>query len=730
MQSADEVHDAELVLVGGGHAHVQLLRSFAMRPPAARLTVIVDDPRAVYSGMVPGVVAGLYAPHEAIIDVGRLARAAGARLILAPATRIDPAGKRVHVAGRPPVRYDVASVNVGSRSPPVPGPGRAVATRPIADLIRRFDPSRPAPSSLAIIGGGAGGVELAFAARARYGADVPITLIEGSERVLPSRSSRASARVRAALKRHRVTVRTGVLVTSVNEHNVEVSPAGTDADATRIDASAVLWAAGAHPPALASASEELAHDARGFLQVDRFLRCEGADGLFAAGDCASLAGAPLPKAGVYAVRQGPTLETNVRLALLGRPLTPYRPQRDFLTLIGTGDGSAIALKWGWVAEGRWVWRLKDRIDRRFVQRFTLVDPPSDIAAIEGADPMACGGCAAKLGATELERALASLPEPPEGLASDLARGDDAAIVSAPTSAEDAPQHVVSVDGFRAFDDDAFLVGEVAAVNAVSDIYAMGAQPRYAVAAVTVPSEGPLARREETLAHAMAGIRRVLDDAQVGLVGGHTTVGPELFVALTVEGTLAAGTTALTKAGLLVGQQLILTKALGTGVLLAADMRGYVSAHELLALREHLSSTNREAAKIARHAHATGLTDVTGFGFVGHALEMAAASSVGLSVSLSAVPLLPGAQRLSDRGMRSTLYQDNVRQLRAVSVLPEAQADPRLPLLVDPQTAGGLLFGVDPSAVTPCLQALQSAGVTCAVVGDVTEDAHLPLTLTP
>jgi selenide,water dikinase len=440
------------------------------------------------------------------------------------------------------------------------------------------------------------------------------------------------------------------------------------------------------------------------------------------GDCAALEHAPwVPKAGVYAVRQGPVLEHNLRARLAGARLRAYRPQRDFLALLNLGRREALGGRSGLVAAGPWVWHLKDWIDRRFMRRFQVLDPdgapaphfPSPEAM--GMQEMACGGCAAKVGALPLARALARLePAPPDAsVRLGLARPDDAAALTLPRG----DLLLASVDGFRAFADDPWLVGRVAAVNAASDVFAKGGRPRHALALVGVPGEDA-ARAEELLVEVLSGVRAALDPLGVSLVGGHSTSGKSLFVGLAITGSAEGDLLPLD--GLRVGERLILSKPLGTGVVLAADMRGLARGAWVRAAYAAMLRPNEAAAAVARAAGARACTDVSGFGLAGHLGEMLRASGCAATLRLERLPALPGALALLGRGVRSSYHEQNTGSRRGISADPAVAHRPAGELLFDPQTSGGLLFGVTPEREQETLAALHRAGdAEAAAIGEVT-----------
>jgi selenide,water dikinase len=383
----------DLVLVGGGHAHALVLRSWGMDPlPGVRLTLINPGPAAPYTGMLPGLVAGHYRRENLLIDLDRLARHAGARLILGAAEGIDRAAGLIRVAGRPPVAYDIASLDIGVAAdlPDLPGfAAHAVAARPLAAFAASWEgfaaavaAGRAAPK-VAVIGGGVAGVELALACAHRLGAGARVTVIERAVTLLPGLGAMARARLIAAAGRAGVALCTGIAPRAVTAAGVLLEGGGT------VPAAFVIGAAGARPqPWLGVTGLALS---RGFVDVGPTLQSSD-PAIFAAGDCAHLAFAPRPKAGVYAVRQAPVLYANLRAAATGGALRRYRPQRDYLRLVSTGGRRAVADRGGIAFAGAWVWRLKDRIDRRFMCRFRdlpAMAPPGE------APP--CGGCGAKSG---------------------------------------------------------------------------------------------------------------------------------------------------------------------------------------------------------------------------------------------------------------------------------------------------------------------------------------------
>jgi selenide,water dikinase len=720
-----------VVLVGGGHAHVQVLRRWAMDPPeAVRPIVVLDRAVAVYSGMVPGLVAGDYRASELEIDVVPLARRAGAGVVLAPALDLDPVRQELRIEGRPPLRFDFASLDVGSTVRGLDLPGvrdHALATRPIGRFVREVDREVERLSGLgrrpriALVGGGAAGIELAFTLDARLrsaGLEPELQLLTSDPEPLRGASRAVRAAVEREAARRGVELRTNLRVLRVEAEAVVAEDVRERAGAGPVTLASdlVVWATGAAPVAFPSHDgvSRLATDEHGFLLVRDTLQAEGFDHVLAAGDCARLVRHPwVPRAGVYAVRQGPFLEHNLRALVEGRPLRPYRPQRDFLSLLNLGGGRALGAKWGRAFAGRSVFRLKDWIDRRFMDRFQMLDEAgrarasnAKLGAMGGDDEeeMSCGGCAAKLGAEPLSAALAALPKPPtdESVVLGLDARDDVAA----TVAGGGGTTLHNVDVIRAFCDDPWLVGRVAAANALSDLHAKGGRPRHAQAIIGLPEHPPQTAREE-LFHTLAGIRSILDPLGVSLLGGHTTLGEALTVGLAVSGDGPAPDALLRQTGARAGDRLLITQPIGTGVVLAADMQGLASGAQIEAVHAVMQHTNDVAGRIALSGEGThAATDVTGFGLAGHLLTLLDEGTLDARLERDAIPLLPGARALWETGLRSTAHPPNrdafLPRVRGARPLDEAW-------LFDPQTAGGLLLAVAPDAVETTTLAFRAAG---------------------
>ncbi len=687
-----------------------------MRPvPGVRVTLIARDVETPYSGMLPGYVAGHYSFEECHIDLGRLARFAGARLIRDEAIGLDRAERFVLSRGHPPIRWDILSIDIGSapRADDVPGAAlHTIAVKPIAHFAACWEallaraPGLPR-LRLAVVGGGAGGGELALSAHHRLtGLGVPaleVTLVTREE-LLPSHNRRVRRLFERILAERGIALLAGSEITSVESGSLMC------AGGRRIAFDEALWVTEAGAAPLLPESG-LPLTSGGFIAIDETLRSPDDQRIFAAGDVATMIAHPREKAGVYAVRQGPPLAANLRRALAGRRPRRAVPQRRGLALIGTGDAHAVASRGPFAAYGAWCWQLKDWIDRRWMRRYRELP---EMRPDPDRDPMRCGGCAAKVPAAVLGRVMARLQPATSGAVMiGLDSPDDAALISFPG----APPLLQTVDFFRAMVDDPYLFGRIAATHALGDIYAMGGAPESALAIAALPPAHPPIV-EHDLFHMLKGGLDVLEAAGAVLVGGHSAEGAELALGFAVTGRPRPGKL-LRKGGLRPGDRLILTKPLGTGVILAAEARGLASARTVEgALAIMVQSAAPAAACLLAH-RATACTDVTGFGLLGHLIEMLRASAMDAVLDPETIPALEGALPLLAGGITSSLHADNIAALAALGSDEVDPASPIAALLIDPQTAGGLLAGVPAEVADACLARLCETGYRAALIGRVT-----------
>ncbi|MEZ6040687.1 MAG: selenide, water dikinase SelD [Planctomycetaceae bacterium] len=788
-----------VVLIGAGHTHLHVIRMWAERSIFdTRLTLVSTTPCATYSGMFPGVLAGLYEPDEMLIDLHQLTYNSGIHLIVDECTRIDSVSRRIHFGSdRPSIGFDVASIGIGSRPSRVDvaadHPG-FVPVKPMFKAVRRLQQQvekcvhhrRERNDSrglqVAVVGGGAAGVEIAFCiqpflhrilAESNCGTNpAQVTLIDSASRIMRGYREQTAHRaagllqargIQLACQRRVVASRENALVfDDGSEHTFDI----------------VVWCTSASPLPL-NENTDLARAENGFILVDETLRSVDEKPIFAVGDCAEIRGNPVPRAGVYAVREGAVLWQNLQNLLHKEPLVRYRPQTDFLSLLAVGDGTAIGQYRCVTSHGAWLWKLKNRIDTRFMNMHRpMKNAPANsrsntdmrrnsrlvFTADRGVQdfqmaPMRCRGCGGKTSADVLSEVLRQLREEYGDGDRDFLQPEDAAALSDSRSTV----HALTVDMITAVVRDEWLAGRIAAVHAMSDLWARSVIPTVAMATVCLPP-GPHHAQAATLHAVLSGAVREFRAANVVLAGGHTMDAGELAIGFTILGRTADGASPPQlsgKSGLTPGQNLILTKPLGSGVILAGremhpHRRGdaanrsrrlekYLVRSSAAAVENAITTmlqSNAEAARIARNYGATSVTDITGFGLAGHLIEMIDASNVSARLKLDAIPLIDGAAELFDAGICSTLDPKN-RSVAGRMQVPDHPCDPLSVEIVfgpqrnershavlvtecpqwhamfDPQTSGGLLIAVDMDCTKPLINMLRSAGyLQAAVIGVV------------
>ena len=720
----------DLVLIGGGHSHVAVLKKFGMNPvPGLQITLISRDVHTPYSGMLPGYIAGHYTYDESHIDLRPLARFAGARLIHASATFLKLEDKQVVCGDRPPINYDVLSINTGSTPSHIEVPGskqHALAVKPINQFLLGWDAlmqrvlEREGDFNVAVVGAGAGGLEVALATQFHLQQllrqhsltieKLGFNLVAGNGSILSTHNASVQQRFMRVLSERNVTLHQGSKAKRVSENSIVLD------NGEVLHADAIIWATHASAPAWYKESG-LAVDERGFIEINDSLQSTSHKNVFAAGDIATVTNYPRPKSGVFAVRQGPPLYKNIRRALTNKSLKKHVPQISFLSLISTGDKCAIGSRGLFTFEGAWIWKLKDYIDREFMRKYnelpemadekeliqselTSADALKEISAIA----MRCGGCGAKVGSNVLSRVVNQLiTVKRDDVILGLDAPDDAAVLEVPPG----KVQVQSVDYFRSFIDDPYVFGQIAANHSLGDVFAMGAEAQAAMAIATVPY-GKEKVVEQQLHQMMDGALQVLNQHNAALIGGHSSEGAELSFGLSVTG-LIEKQRLLAKGGMQVGDVIIITKPVGTGTLFAADMRGKSKGRWITQAIESMIHSNHAAAQCLYKYDVHSCTDVTGFGVLGHLVEMVRAGQVDISIDINNLPVLDGALETMQLGIFSSLQPSNIRLKRAIKNQEVAAKHALYPLLFDPQTAGGLLASVPQEHARACVAELQKIG---------------------
>ena len=714
--------ERDLVFIGGGHTHALAIKQFGMKPiKNVRLTLISEQTLTPYSGMLPGFVAGHYSYLDAHIDLNRLCQWANVRFIRGRVSGLDANASTIQIESMAaPISYDQLSIDVGSTPDlSVTGaPEYAVGVKPVSQFGETWNSllqsSRDTvQGEWGVVGAGAGGVELilGMAHRLKKHSALKFHLLYSSERVLPGYPAKVVEAVEAAMAENNITLHPRYRVSEV------VSDGLVSVDGSKVTLSKSIWCTGAAAAQWLSMTGLDVSD-RGFIAVNEYLQSTSHSNVFAVGDCADMLTDPRPKAGVYAVRQAPFLVDNLRAAVSvdQQPLKPVKLQTDFLSLLSLGGKTAVGCRGGYTFSGGWVWRLKDRIDQKFMhklnksgEKMAMSSQSQDSAMTE---PMHCAGCGSKLG-----------PDIIAGNLNELSVYQNDAVTPALGRAEDASLWKVgggklavqSIDGFRSFTNDYYRFGKICVNHALSDLYAMGALPVAAQVWLNLAHAHPrIQKRDHKLL--MTAITEALNEQQVTLAGGHSSEGLETHVALVANGEIDPQQT-ISKNTVNANDVLVLTKPLGTGLILAADMQAKAPAVATDAAFDSMLVSNRTIALSLHLYNVSAATDVTGFGLIGHLLEMLNGSGCAATLDLDNIPFMAGAQALSEAGFRSTLYPHLEPYLHQCVIARDKSH--LVDILLDPQTSGGLLIAL------PKLQAnklcADFAGAT--VIGEIVSDKN-------
>lgn len=684
--------DQHLVLLGGGHSHALVLKRWAMKPnkrPEGLITLVSSGPTSLYSGMVPGLIAGTYTAEEISIDLPKLADQAGVAFIQAEANGIDPHKKLLNLQGRTALPYTLLSCNIGCITPPIPD---AIAIKPLDPAltwIREQDAeaNNSQATPFTVVGSGLAGIEVALALRKRW----------------PRRALRLQVKENQLITAFRKALReAGIELTQTEE----------------LIAGPALNCTGSQGPHWLR-QHKLPTDSNGRILTTSTLQVIDHPNLLATGDCAVINDTPRPASGVWAVRAAKPLARSIEALSKQKQPPKWQPQQRALQLLGT----SLPKQQAWAIRGErrfgpmpWIWHWKEHIDRQFIAKFQTQEAMAG-GENSGQEPMLCRGCAAKLPAEPLKAALTfadlkSLGHEPE----------DAQTIG---NTDNGQAILQSVDGFPALVSDPWMNGRITALHASSDLWACGGTMQSAQALITLPRVSE-SLQQILLSQTLAGIQSALHEQGAELIGGHTLEARSspptpsslgIQVGLVVQGGIKQGKP-WRKRSLRRGDHLLISRPLGTGVLFAAEMTGDATPEAIAAAKQQMASSQHGLITSLRTLEAQrgnaihAATDITGFGLLGHLLEMLPQDSTQ-QIELDAlnIPALPQSLELLAEGHASSLAPSNRKAWRALDhhkQQPAAidlqlggmkpgsrEAMAILELLVDPQTCGPLLVAVDP-----------------------------------
>lgn len=718
MQTGEFIQ-SEIILIGGGHAHSVCLKKFAMKPiQGARLTLISDVYYAPYSGMLPGFIAGHYEFSQMHIDLPKLCQISNARFIFGKVNGLDIQNQKIHLESGLSLNFDICSINIGS-TPKQDHEFFSYGTmvKPISRFIEEWQtfltilPSLPNPAKIIIMGVGAGGIELACAISYRLQKRVSITLIDTAQIILSDFSHKLRQKIFKHLQRQNIRIISGAKIYQINSSCIIL-------DSGSISYDKLFWVSSAQ----ASGWPQKAGfqcDPSGFIYTHSTLQTLSHPMIFAVGDASHILGAPRPKAGVFSVRQGKDLYQNLIALLTDKKLKAHKPQKNFLRLVALGSKKAAAYRSIYLGSGHLWWVLKDYIDQKFMRKFWQVPTKfmparrSTTLSVKGFTDnqknfqTRCLGCATKLPSSDLRQTFTQFSHHP-ACAPNFS-DEDAYFI------ESINKLLISVDTIPAPLSDPYIAGKIALIHSFNDIIARNGQAHSALVSLALPGANSKALLND-FNLAMTAIMDELQLLNAKLIGGHTYIGEQLALTITANGICQSKP--WIKKNLSIGDCLILTKPLGSGILLAAHMRSQLSANNLQNLLSSMLASHHKILDCPYKEYIHASTDITGFGLIGHLSEMLQMDQK-ISLWQNSLPIFNGVREAIDKQITSSAHLANYAS--SISQIANIENFKESAVLFDPQTSGGLVFSV-PRLYAEKIVAWIRSNTSCqkaSIIGEIT-----------
>ena len=732
INKAPSSHD--LVLIGGGHSQITVLKKFGMKQvPGLKITLINKNSTASYSGMIPGYIAGTYCKDETQINLLNLCKFANARLITDDVTGIDILTKEIYLSNRSPVYYDTLSINSGGEPDinEIKGAKKyCIPIKPISNLIQVFDKIKNKIKginkvSMAVVGGGAGGVEIALSLKKfldlENKIEKNITLISKTNYLVSKSSVLTHRNALSLLQENNINVILGDEVIEFQKNGLKTK------NSKNIKSEFNFLVTSISAPKWISQTR-LKTTEKGFIEVNKYLQSNNTN-IFASGDISSIKNYNLSKAGVYAVKQGPILYKNLRSKILKSRFSSYKPQKYYLSLIGDGQKEAIA-SWGPISfRSKWAWKLKRYIDEKFIKKYndlpfmkmeSFKPHPSLISEQNIKDPalaeIKCLGCGAKTQWQSLNQGIILAKDNKNSLEKNsmlknINIGSDVSLIKVPNGKD----IIQSVDLISSIVNDPYSLSKIAALHSISDVLTSGADPISAEAIFILPS-GLKEMQTRLISELISGCSSEFLSHNIHLNGGHTSEGEDLQVGFCITGIRSKNFVSLKPK---VGDKLILTKPIGIGIVLAAHMRGIVDPLDYEDAIKIMLTSNKIASKVFLQNNVTSITDVTGFGLARHALNLT--TPFGASININNTPIINGAIKYLNNGIYSSLSKSNKEAINFSGRIQNKNN-----IIFDPQTSGGLLAAVDSKKSNKIIGELKENNCYASVIGEVIDKAEIVL----
>ena len=679
-------YSRQLILLGGGHSNIQVLKKLCMSEYIGLKTVLISENyEATYSGLTPSYLQNQIKKNKISIDLQRLCFNAGATFIKDCVISLDTNNQIINLQNHPSIDYDLLSINTGSISKKIDikihDQAKIIMVKPInlfVELIQKIDNlvKKSDNTHITIIGNGIAGYEICFSLHQRYKNKVTITLI-GSKKISEKNiNSQSKKKLKNICKIIGINEKIGIIREIGKKEifllNGEIIK--SDINFLSTGASAPKWL-----------NKSLVRtNSDGFAMVNEYLQSLNFENIFISGDIASSEINPRPKSGVMAVRQGEILKENIFFKLQGKPLTKYNPQKNWLYIINTLDQKALINYYFLSFHGKWCLKLKFYIDNTFMNKFKFPDKTKmkkKVISLKGyeslSNKMYCQGCGSKVSKNTLVNFLKK-----EEVNHELS--DASTILTNTSSLIQSIDHIKLFSSFNPFD-----FGVISYLHSQNDILSGGGSVKSLSVSLALPfSEG--ATEKFYMEYFMKGIQSEAKKDKSIIASGHSFQSIEPGITITMNGAIEEK---LSKNQAQESDLIYLSKPLGTGYLLAAYFKNtdLLTSDDFQYLINYLKTGNKEIAQIAKKYHCNVMTDISGFGLASHLGDICKSSNLTARISLNSEILINSNINILKK-YQSTGFKNNyLSSSKEISISEEHLLKN---ILYDPQTNGPLLFSIN------------------------------------
>ena len=692
--SSNKQIEKDLVLIGGGHSHLNVLKSFTMdKIDGLRVTLISDVYETPYSGMLPGFIENDYSLDDIQIDLYKICYHGNFRFINCKVNKIDGNQNLIYFKNRPPLSFDYLSINIGinNDTKTIKNADKyALKLKPISkinynEIIKNLEGKK-----VGIIGSGPAGVEISLALKKRY-SKIDIFLFTGKNGLLKNYSNSSKNSILKNLTEANINVIFKDEVSEVSKNKIV-----TKSSKVYLIDKAILSTNGVPPKWLKETNMELSPD--GFIQTNNKLQTNF-NHIFASGDIINFSYKSLTKSGVYAVKSGSVLTKNIRNFILNKPLVNYNPQKYYLSIIGLSNGKALAYKYNLHFTSKLILKLKKYIDLKFINKFKLYDKIDYKNNI-----MDCKGCASKVNLTTLK---SSLPKNITKLS------EDASQITKGSS------YVNSIDMITSIVTDPFLLGKISANHALSDIYASFAKPLSALMILQLPKSSQSIHSND-LKQIQEGAKLVLNENSCILSGGHTMIGQDESPVIGFS--IVGKTFKRLNRKINNHDVVILTEKLGTGIIFAGVNSNAISSKYIKDVSCQLENGNIKLGKILNQINPLEATDITGYGLGNHLINLINRNKdiKGITILKDKIKLFEGVNECLQKNVNSSFYEQNFNYGKNKVFFNKNDLINKI--FFDPQTVGGIAFIIPQKSYLKIKNILEKNEIVFSKIGFI-DNSH-------